>query len=443
VDLLDHGHTAAAIFVLRDRRKVASVIALHGFVSNSDRLRRRAASARPMAKGALIVTSVQTAYEALLAGGQIEADPAQAEVVRRLDQLATILAGQQKAGGGFAWLLGRKASRPAGAKGLYIWGSVGRGKTMLMDLFFQNTSVDRKRRAHFHDFMADVHARVHAWRQDLKDGKVKGADPIAPVAEALADEALLLCFDEFAVNDIADAMILGRLFSALWKKGVMIVATSNVDPADLYRNGLNRALFLPFIAELQDKVDVLRLDARQDYRLDKLAGSPVYFAPTDASARKAMDAAWVRMTGGSAAIPAKVIVRTREIVIPAAVRGVARFHFNDLCAKPLGALDFLMVAREFHTVMLDEIPALSLERRNEAKRFITLIDVLYEHRVKLIASAADAPRHLYRAGTGFEIFEFDRTVSRLTEMQSEEYLALPHGRAVDPARASEAGIVDT
>lgn len=389
------------------------------------------------------MTGVQTAYQTLLDEGRIEVDPAQAEVVQRFSLLSEALASQPSSGGGLSWLLGRKAARKPAAKGLYIWGSVGRGKTMLMDLFFQNVAFEPKRRVHFHDFMADVHARVHAWRQDLKESKVKGADPIAPVAEAIAKEAQLLCFDEFTVNDIADAMILGRLFTALWKHGVVIVATSNVDPQDLYRNGLNRALFLPFIAELQERVEVLRLDARQDYRLDKLAGSPVYFVPADAAARKAMDQVWARMTGNAPPTPTKIKVRTRELHVPAAVRGVARFHFNDLCAKPLGALDFLMIAREFHTVLLDEIPALRLDSRNEAKRFITLIDVLYEHRVKLIASAADAPRHLYRAETGFEIFEFDRTISRLTEMRSEEYLALPHGRAVDPSRASGAGIVDT
>jgi cell division protein ZapE len=389
------------------------------------------------------VTGVQAAYQTLLNEGRIEADAAQAEVVQRFALLSETLANQPSTGGGLSWLLGRKATRGPATKGLYIWGSVGRGKTMLMDLFFQSVSFELKRRVHFHDFMADVHARVHAWRQDLKEGKVKGADPIAPVAEALGSEARLLCFDEFTVNDIADAMILGRLFTALWKHGVVIVATSNVDPQDLYGNGLNRALFLPFIAELHEKVDVLRLDARQDYRLDKLAGSPVYFVPADGAARKAMDQTWARMTGNAPPTPLKIRVRTRELHVPAAVRGVARFHFNDLCAKPLGALDFLMIAREFHTVLLDEIPALRLDSRNEAKRFITLIDVLYEHRVKLVASAADSPNHLYRAETGFEIFEFDRTISRLTEMRSEEYLALPHGRAVDPSRASGAGIVDT
>jgi cell division protein ZapE len=301
--------------------------------------------------------------------------------------------------------------------------------------------AQRKRRVHFHDFMADVHGRVHVFRQLAKDQKGKAADPIPVVADQLSEEAWVLCFDEFAVNDIADAMILGRLFTALWERGVVVVATSNVDPQDLYRNGLNRALFLPFIAELQMRMDVLKLEARTDYRLEKLAGAPVYHHPADKKARAALDEAFKRLTSGAVAKPTTLTVRTRKMEIPLAAAGVARFAFPDLCDRPLGASDYLMIARDFHTVVLDGVPVMDYRRRNEAKRFIMLIDVLYEHRVKMVISADASPQKLYHAEEGAEAFEFDRTASRLIEMQSEAYLGQPHGR---PAGAVNlGGIVET
>jgi cell division protein ZapE len=357
----------------------------------------------------------------MVSAGQIEADAAQSAAVQHLNALVDRLGQTRLArkSSALGWLFGAKADKPQALKGLYIWGAVGRGKTMLMDMFFSYVPAQRKRRVHFHDFMADVHARVHEWRQLARDGKVKGADPIAPVAEALAEEAWVLCFDEFAVNDIADAMILGRLFTALWERGVVIVATSNVDPADLYREGLNRALFLPFIAELQARMDVLKLEARTDYRLEKLSGAPVYHTPANAKADAALDAAWVLLTG------------------------VARFAFDDLCNRPLGASDYLMIAREFHTVILDRIPVMDFARRNEAKRFIILIDVFYEHHVKVVASAEAEPQKLYIASDGREVFEFERTVSRLIEMRSEAYLAAPHGRTGSSTGGDTAGIVET
>jgi cell division protein ZapE len=381
----------------------------------------------------------------MVAAGQIDADPAQAAAVRRLHALAGQLAETRLArkSSALGWLFGGRAEKPQDLKGLYIWGAVGRGKTMLMDLFFRYVPAQRKARVHFHDFMADVHARVHAWRQLAKAGKAKGSDPIAPVADQLADEAWVLCFDEFSVNDIADAMILGRLFAALWQRGVVVVATSNVDPDDLYKEGLNRALFLPFIAELKTRMDVLKLEARTDFRLEKLAGAPVYHHPADASARAALDAAWGRLTGDAPPKSAVVVVRTRRVEVPAAARGVARFAFPDLCDRPLGASDYLMIAREFHTVILDGVPALTQARRNEAKRFIILIDVFYEHHVKMVISADGPPQALYTAEEGREAFEFDRTVSRLIEMQSEAYLAAPHGRLGGHAGADLAGIVET
>ncbi len=384
-------------------------------------------------------------YQTMVADGRIEADAAQAAAVRRLHALCERLAQTRLArkSSPLGWLFGKTAEPARELKGLYIWGPVGRGKTMLMDLFFSFVPAQRKRRVHFHDFMADVHGRVHEWRQRVKDGKAKGNDPIAPVAEQLADEAWVLCFDEFTVNDIADAMILGRLFSALWARGVVVVATSNVDPQDLYKDGLNRALFLPFLAELATRMDVLKLEARTDYRLEKLAGAPVYHTPADARAQAALDEAWRRLTGGAPARASVLHVRTRRVAVPAAATGVARFAFADLCDRPLGATDYLMVAREFHTVILDGVPAMDHARRNEAKRFITLIDVFYENRVKMVLSADAPPAGLYAAEEGREAFEFARTVSRLVEMQSEAYLAQPHGRAGGMAGRDLGGIVET
>jgi cell division protein ZapE len=314
---------------------------------------------------------------------------------------------------------------------------------MLMDLFFEGLAARRKRRVHFHDFMSDVHERIHDWRQKLKQGIVRGDDPIRPVAEALADEAWVLCFDEFAVTDIADAMILGRLFTALFERGVVVVATSNVEPDRLYEGGLNRTLFLPFIALLKERMAVVHLDARTDFRLEKLAGSPVFHVPADDAARRALDLAFRRLTGSERGEPMTIQVKGHDVDVPQAAGGVARFSFAELCDRPLGASDYLALARDFHTIIVDGIPVMDFARRNEAKRFITLIDALYDNRVKLVASAeAEAP-DLYRAETGREVFEFDRTVSRLIEMRSTEYLSLPHGRADSVGSGDTTGLVET
>lgn len=376
--------------------------------------------------------------------GRIDADPAQKRVVEQLDRLAERLESHRLArkGSALGWLFGRKAP-DAPIKGLYLWGSVGRGKTMLVDLFCDQLNVQRKRRTHFHAFMADVHARIHAWRQKAKAGEVKGDDPIQPVADALAEEAWVLCFDEFSVTDIADAMILGRLFQALFARGVVVVATSNVEPTRLYHNGLNRALFLPFIALIESKMEIVRLDARTDYRLEKLQGQAVYHAPANAAARVALDRLFSELTGGMSAPEKRIDLGGRALVIPSAAAGVARASFADLCEKPLGTIDFLVLARNFHTLVLDDIPRLDFSRRNEAKRFINLIDILYEHRVKLIASAEVEPVDLYRASEGHEAFEFDRTASRLIEMRSESYLALAHGRPDSEASGDTTGLVET
>ncbi|TVR09623.1 MAG: AFG1 family ATPase [Salinarimonadaceae bacterium] len=388
---------------------------------------------------------VSARYEKLVASGAIERDPAQTVLLRKLDALAVRLGerGLAHKGSALGWLFGRRPAAQEPMKGLYIWGSVGRGKTMLMDLFCESVSVRRKRRAHFHAFMADVHSRIHAYRQDLKAGKVKGDDPIVPVAKALAAEAYVLCFDEFTVTDIADAMILGRLFTALFAEGVVVVATSNVEPARLYEGGLNRALFTPFIAMLEERMETARLDARTDFRLEKLAGKPVYHTPADEKARAALDEAFRSLTGRARGERITIAVRGHPVEIAQAASGVARVSFPDLCAKPLGASDYLAIAQDFHTLILEDIPKMGFENRNEAKRFITLIDALYDNRVKLLASAQAEAHELYKASHGREAFEFDRTVSRLIEMRSDDYLGLAHGRADSRGSGDTTGLVET
>jgi cell division protein ZapE len=314
---------------------------------------------------------------------------------------------------------------------------------MLMDLFFEASPVQRKRRAHFHEFMIDVQERVHAVRQKMKLGAYAGEDPIEVVAIELAEEAWLLCFDEFHVDDIADAMILGRLFTQLFARGVVLVATSNVEPEELYKDGLNRALFVPFIHLLEQHVNIVRLAARTDFRLEKLAGIGVWYVPADAAADAALDEAWRRLTSGHDGEPQDLPLKGRIVHIPRASMGVARFGFHDLCEQPLAAADYLRIAHEFHTLIIDRIPVMSFETRNAAKRFIILIDTLYDMNVKLIASAEAAPEALYRGDEGFEAQEFKRTASRLIEMGSQAYLARPHGAAHPQSPGVATGIVET
>lgn len=388
---------------------------------------------------------IRERYAALVASGEIERDPAQEAVVEKLSVLDERLREHRLArkSSALGWLFGRHEAEQTPIRGLYLHGEVGRGKTMLMDLFFAGSPVQRKRRAHFHEFMLDVHERVHTWRQQRKRGEVKGDDPIEPVAAALADEAWLLCFDEFHVTDIADAMILGRLFTRLFDRGVVVVATSNVAPDDLYRDGLNRTLFLPFLALLQEHMEVTRLQARTDFRLEKLVGQPVWFVPVDEEAEVALDLAWERLTGLFTGERMQLAMKGRTLEVPQAARGVARFTFSQLCELPLGAADYLRIAHEFHTLVIDHIPVMAYEKRNAAKRFITLIDTLYEHSVKLVASANAEPDALYTAQDGVEALEFRRTASRLIEMRSGPYLALPHGTRAAAAPRSSEGIIDT
>jgi cell division protein ZapE len=352
-------------------------------------------------------------YRRALAEGALKPDPAQQKAAERLQTLARQLSKYRP--GSFFFFT--KAIPP---RGLYLWGDVGRGKSMLMDLFFEEAATQPKRRVHFNAFMTEVHAHLHAERTNSD-----APDPIPAVAKALAVEARLLCFDEFQVTDVADAMILGRLFEQLLHAGTVIVATSNVAPARLYEGGLNRQLFMPFIVLIEARMDVLELNGPTDYRLHRLSGYPVYLTPLSAQTDAAMNAAWKRLTDSDHGQSARLTVFGRSLVVPQAARGVARFSFADLCEKPLAAADYLEIARHFHTLLVDHIPALASTERDAARRFVLLIDTLYDQGVKLICSAAAAPDQLYSSGDSADAFR--RTASRLAEMQSDDYLRRGHG----------------
>src|SRR4051812_29756875 len=381
-------------------------------------------------------------YQSLVNSGAIEADPAQAEVADALATLERRLSTYRPARkqGLLERLFSDKSEPP---QGLYVHGEVGRGKTMLMDMFFGACPVEHKRRAHFHEFMADAHERIHGYRQSIARGELADTDVIALTANAIFDDAWLLCFDEFHVTDIADAMILGRLFAKLFELGTVVVATSNVAPDDLYKGGLNRALFLPFIKQISDHMDVLRLDARTDFRLEKLAGVKMWLVPADHAAESALNKAWARMTGNARCKPREIAMKGRVLHVPCSADGVARFSFADLCENPLAASDYLRLAHDYHTIMIDRIPVMDYAERNAAKRFIALIDTLYDNAVKVMASAEADPLSLYIATEGHEVNEFKRTSSRLIEMSSESYLALPHGHKDSAATGSSAGLVET
>ena len=368
--------------------------------------------------------SVRTRYNELARDGVIDTDIAQIELADRLDELNTRIGASRLAvsSSSLGWLFAKRASQNGPVRGLYIYGAVGRGKTMLMDFFFKACSEPKKRRAHFHDFMADVHDRIGEYRQKVKAGSVNDTDPIPPVAREIAAQAKVLCFDEFSVTDIADAMILSRLFKVLFEERVILVATSNVMPDNLYKDGLNRGLFVPFIEILKQHADTANLDADQDYRLGKLSASTRYFTPIDKAGNAQMDALWQSIAGATPQT-AEIEVKGRKIDVPRAGLGAARFNFDDLCAKPLGARDYLAIARTFHTIFLDVVPVMDNTNRNEAKRFINLIDTLYDSKTKLVISAQAEPTELYRSSTGTEGFEFDRTASRLFEMRSDAWMA--------------------
>jgi len=358
-----------------------------------------------------------TRYRARISNGEIEADSAQRAAVEKLQLLHMRLADYNPRRGkkvGLGWFgFGRREEPDHQLAGLYLYGGVGRGKSMLMDLFFATAPVRAKRRVHFHAFMAEVHVGVHIARES------NVSDPIRVVAEEIAEGAVLLCFDEFQVTDITDAMILGRLFEALFARGVVVVATSNRPPDDLYKDGLNRAHFLPFIRMLKDRMDVIELDSPTDYRQGRLATEQRYFAPLGPHADAAMDAVWARETGGAAGAPLTLSIRGRRIRIERATEEVGRASFEALCEKPLGPSDYLTVAERFSVFLLDRVPRLTWAQNNEAKRFVTLIDAFYEARVKLYISAEVRPESLYTEGKG--AFEFERTASRLAEMQAADY----------------------
>ena len=372
--------------------------------------------------------SVSEQLKSLTASGSLQLDPAQMHVAKCLDRVLSELKQKRPASKSSAlgWLFAAKKKPSDKVKGLYIHGSVGRGKTMLMDMFFEMAPSSKKRRAHFHEFMADVHNRIATHRLRLKNGETKQADPIPVVGAALYDEAELLCFDEFTVTDIADAMILSRLFSDLFGRGCVLVATSNVEPVNLYRDGLNRGLFLPFIDLLDKHVETVTLDSPTDYRMEKIDSLPVYITPLDRHADMAMDAAWNQALHGRKAHPIELPMKGRSIHVPLAVDRLARFSFADLCDKPLGAADFLAISERFDAIFVDHVPLLGPEKRNQTKRFIILVDTLYDHAVRLYISAAAMPENLLTQARGTEGFEFDRTASRLFEMRSAEYLALHH-----------------
>ncbi|MCB4820346.1 cell division protein ZapE [Roseicella aerolata] len=369
------------------------------------------------------------AYRARVAAGALKRDPAQELAAETLQDLWRRLRGYEPQTeppepGGFLARFFRRKPAPeevdATPQGLYLVGEVGRGKSMLMDLFFACAEVPRKKRIHFHQFMQDCHQRIHRWKQANPGGE----DPIPPLADSIVAEAALLCFDEFQVHDITDAMILGRLFEALFARGVVVVATSNTAPDDLFKGKPGRDAFLPFIALIKQRLNVLHLEAQRDYRRERIRGLPTWHSPVDGRAERALDAAFLELTGEAHGKPCRLQVLGRWLELPQEARGVARADFDALCGKPLGPADYLALATHCHTLVLDAVPRLGPENFDRARRFITLVDALYEHRCKLVASAAATPDALYEQGENAAMFE--RTASRLMEMQSQDYLALPH-----------------
>ena len=361
---------------------------------------------------------IRTAYDRRLADGRLTADPSQVPVVEALSRLEKDLRKKAPLGGLFG---------QAEVRGVYLWGPPGRGKSILMDLFFACAPEPRKTRTHFHAFMARVHDLIRQWREgDVKArravfGQSKGDDPIRPVAELIASEARLLCFDELQVTDIADAMILGRLFEALFEQNVVLAVTSNRAPDQLYLNGINRQLFLPFIAMLEAKCVVVSVSGARDWRLDRLMGDRVWFAPADHQNRMAFETLWSDLKGEQDECPAHLKVLGREVVIERTDGGLARATFAELCGAALGPQDYLAVAERFHTLFLEDVPVLGPANHHEARRFVTLIDALYEAGTRLVVLAEAAPEALYRKGVG--AFEFERTASRLNEMAGADWLA--------------------
>ncbi|WP_438851718.1 cell division protein ZapE [Brevundimonas nasdae] len=359
-----------------------------------------------------MTSRIRNAYDIRVEEGVLTPDPAQADVITALERLETDL--------GKRGLFGK----PPEVRGVYLYGPPGRGKSMLMDLFYSATPEPRKTRAHFHAFMARIHDLVKQWREgDARTRKAvfgthKGDDPIPPIAKLIASEARLLCFDELQVTDIADAMILGRLFEALFEDRVVLAITSNRAPEDLYKNGINRQLFLPFIDIIRQRCEVVQTAGVRDWRLDRMSSAQVWHTPDD---RAGFEDLWRELKGGEPEEPAQLKVLGRDVVIKRTVGSMARATFDDLCARPLGPQDYLAIAERFHTLFLEDVPILSSANHHEARRLVTLVDALYEAKTKLIVLAAARPEALYTEGVG--AFEFERTVSRFNEMQSKDWLA--------------------
>lgn len=371
----------------------------------------------------LVAGGVAEMLESRVASKVLSEDDSQKAAAHELDEVLFRIANEPAKS--FLNIFSRKSA----PKGLYLWGGVGRGKSMLMDWFFELAPMKAKQRVHFHAFMLGVHAKVNLWRKMDKDARrasddyVRGAgdDPIAPVAKSIARDAKLLCFDEFHVTDITDAMILSRLFNALWKEGVIVVATSNRAPEDLYRHGLNRGLFEPFIERIPEHMIVHEFAGETDHRFRQLKAAPVYYTPLGAAANAGIEATWLRLIGPAVPRETYLTVQGRGLVLRRTAAGTARASFARLCGEALGAADYLRLAQAFQTLILENVPQMGPDSRNEAKRFVTLVDALYETRTKLVMSAEVEPKDLYKDGTG--VFEFERTVSRLMEMRSHDYLA--------------------
>ncbi len=393
--------------------------------------------------------SPNSEYQTLMQEGELKPDPDQAGAIVEFERLHGELANYPEIkissnrfpikNRWLARLFKRTGKNKKFPKGIYLHGGVGRGKSMLMDLFFSIAPLQSKRRVHFHEFMLDIHARLEDWHglstqeRVQRGSRADDDDPIPAIARQIANEATLLCFDELQVTDIADAMVLSRLFENLFDHGVVVVATSNRIPDDLYKNGLNRHRFMPFIERIQQTLEIISLNGPTDYRYDRLKGTETYYSPINEETTGKLSATFFRLTDrrveDRAKVPsAELNVQGRTLFVPKAARGVAVFSFKRLCANPLGSADYLTIARTFHTVIMVAIPQFNKENSDQATRFVTFIDALYEHGVKFLCSAAVPPQALYT--TGESSFEFERTVSRLMEMQSESYLARGHGKTV-------------